>query len=117
MEKLNFHPRPTWLALAMLAAPLAHAQEVNPGMYMGIGIGESRANIDNARITQGLLGAGLTTTSLTEDRRDTAYKAKTASDKASERVEGWCMAELLWNDQCLAPAKGNTPLTGQVQSA
>jgi OOP family OmpA-OmpF porin len=75
MKKLNFRPRPTLLALAMLAAPLAHAQEVNPGMYMGIGIGESRANIDNARITQGLLGAGFTTDSLSEDRRDTAYKA------------------------------------------
>lgn len=75
MRKLNFHPRPTLLALAMLAAPLAHAQEVNSGMYVGIGAGESRANIDNARITQGLLGAGLTTDSLSEDRRGTAYKA------------------------------------------
>ena len=75
MIKLNFHPRPTLLVLAMLVVPLAHAQEVNPGMYMGIGIGESRANIDNARITQGLLGSGFTTDSLTEDRRDTAYKA------------------------------------------
>jgi OOP family OmpA-OmpF porin len=77
MKRLNFHPRPTLLALAMLASPLLHAQEgaTNTGMYMGISAGEATANIDNARITQGFLGAGLTTNSLSEDRRDTGYKA------------------------------------------
>lgn len=77
MKRLNFHPRPTLLALAVLATPVLHAQESisNTGMYMGISAGESKAHIDNARITQGLLGAGLTTDSLTEDRRDTGYKA------------------------------------------
>jgi OOP family OmpA-OmpF porin len=77
MKKLNFHPRPTLLALAMLASPLLHAQEgaTNTGMYVGISAGESKAHIDNARITQSLLGAGLVTDSLTEDRKDTGYKA------------------------------------------
>ena len=77
MKRLNFHPRPTLLALAVLATPVLHAQESisNTGLYMGISAGESKAHIDNPRITQGLLGAGLATDSLTEDRRDTGYKA------------------------------------------
>jgi OmpA-OmpF porin, OOP family len=77
MKRLNFHPRPTLLALAVLATPMLHAQESlsNTGLYMGISAGESKAHIDNARITQGLLGTGLTTDSLSEDRRDTGYKA------------------------------------------
>ena len=77
MKRLNFHPRPTLLALAVLATPVLHAQESisNTGIYMGISAGESKAHIDNAGITQGLLGAGLTTDSLSEDRRDTGYKA------------------------------------------
>jgi OOP family OmpA-OmpF porin len=44
------------------------------GWYVGAGIGQSRAKIDDARITAGLLGAGLTTTSMTDDKHDTAYK-------------------------------------------
>lgn len=43
-------------------------------MYMGISAGEAKTHIDQARISQGLLGAGLTTDSFTEDRRDTGYK-------------------------------------------
>jgi len=77
MKRLNFHPRLNLLALALLASPVLHAQDTSPntGMYMGISAGESKAHIDNARITQGLLGAGLVTDSLTEDRKDTGYKA------------------------------------------
>lgn len=77
MKKLIFQPQPTLLVLALLASPLLHAQEVttNSGMYMGISAGESKAHIDNVRITQDLLGAGLTADSLTEDRRATGYKA------------------------------------------
>lgn len=75
--RLRFPPRPTLLALAVLASPWLHAQEVKPntGLYMGISAGQSRAHIDSAGITQGLIGAGLTTDSLSEDRRDTGYKA------------------------------------------
>ena len=77
MKRLRIPHRPTLLALAALASPWLHAQEVlpNTGLYMGISAGESRAHIDSGRITQGLLGAGFTTDSLSEDRRDTGYKA------------------------------------------
>jgi OOP family OmpA-OmpF porin len=42
---------------------------------MGISAGESKAHIDNARITQSLLGAGFTTDTLTIDQKGTGYKA------------------------------------------
>lgn len=76
MKPSMFKPRPTLLALALLGSPWLHAQEFtpNPGPYMGISAGEAKAHIDNARITQGLLGSGLTTDSLTEDRKSTGYK-------------------------------------------
>jgi OOP family OmpA-OmpF porin len=50
------------------------AVAADSGWYGGFGIGQSRAKIDDARITAGLLGAGLTTTSMTDDKHDTAYK-------------------------------------------
>ena len=77
MKKMIFKRRPTLLALAMLASPMLYAQEVTPntGLYMGISAGEAQANLDNARITQGLLGSGLTTNSMSEDRKATGYKA------------------------------------------
>ncbi len=77
MTRLIFKRNPTLLALAVLASPLLHAQESGnaTGMYMGISAGESKANMDNALITQGILGSGLTTNSLTQDRRGTGYKA------------------------------------------
>jgi OmpA-OmpF porin, OOP family len=56
---------------AMNSQPVVAADS---GWYVGAGIGQSKAKIDDARITSGLLGAGLTTTSMTEDKHDTAYK-------------------------------------------
>ena len=44
------------------------------GWYGGLSIGQSRAKIDDARITSTLLGAGFTSTSITHDDRDTGYK-------------------------------------------
>lgn len=44
------------------------------GWYGGANIGQSRAKIDEARITNGLLTGGVTTTSIDEDDRDTGYK-------------------------------------------
>ena len=55
------------------AAAPALAQE-GGYYYGGISLGQSRAKIDEERITAGLLGAGLTTTSMTRDERDSAYK-------------------------------------------
>lgn len=77
MKRLKFKQHPVLLALAVLAGSPVHAQDpvTNTGVYMGISAGESKAHIDNARITQDLLGAGLTTNSLTEDRKGTGYKA------------------------------------------
>ena len=42
--------------------------------YVGGNIGQSRAKIDDARVTTQLLGAGSTTTSITNDNSDNAYK-------------------------------------------
>ena len=58
--------------LAAIASPFALADDT--GWYGGFNIGQSKAKIDDARITSGLLGSGLATTSITEDNRDTGYK-------------------------------------------
>src|SRR5450830_1849591 len=60
------------VALAVIANPLAVADD--SGWYGGFNVGQSRANIDDARITGGLLGGGFTTTSINDDDRDTGYK-------------------------------------------
>jgi OOP family OmpA-OmpF porin len=44
------------------------------GWYGGANIGQSRAHIDDNRITQNLLGAGATATSINNDDQETAYK-------------------------------------------
>jgi OOP family OmpA-OmpF porin len=80
MKRWTCKPRLSALTLATLAAlasPLLSAQEVTPntGMYVGISAGESQSTIDNVRITQSLLGSGLTTNVFSEDRRDPGYKA------------------------------------------
>ena len=60
------------MALAAIASPFAMADD--SGWYGGVNVGQSRAKIDDARITGGLLGGGFTTTSITDDDRDTGYK-------------------------------------------
>ncbi len=77
MTRLTFKQRPALLVLVALTSPLLHAQETTntTSLYMGISAGESKAHIDNTLITQALLGSGLTTNSLTQDRRGTGYKA------------------------------------------
>ncbi|MES2356067.1 MAG: OmpA family protein [Pseudomonadota bacterium] len=59
-------------ALATIASPLAMADD--PGWYGGVSVGQSRATIDDERITSSLLGGGLTTTSINDRERDTGYK-------------------------------------------
>ena len=63
--------------LAFLVSPglLAQGINTNTGIYLGLGAGESKARIDSERIRQGLLDQGLSTSTLTEDGRDTGYKA------------------------------------------
>lgn len=60
------------MALAVLATPLAFADDA--GWYGGASAGRSSATIDDARITSGLLGQGLTTNSIADRDRDTGYK-------------------------------------------
>jgi OmpA-OmpF porin, OOP family len=60
------------VALATIASPFAVADDA--GWYAGANIGQSRAKIDDARISSGLLGSGFATTSITNDERDTGYK-------------------------------------------
>lgn len=64
--------RMSLVALAVIASPIATADD--SGWYVGGNVGQSRAKIDDARITSGLLGGGFTTTSMTDDNRDTGYK-------------------------------------------
>lgn len=63
----------TAIAFAVaLSSQTALAQD--SGWYAGANAGRSSATIDNARITNGLAGAGLTTTSIADRDRSTAYK-------------------------------------------
>ncbi len=64
--------RMSLVALAVIASPFAVADD--SGWYVGGNVGQSKAKIDDARITSGLLGGGFTTTSMTDDNRDTGYK-------------------------------------------
>lgn len=60
------------LTLALLASPWALAEDT--GWYLGANIGQSRATIDTDRISNGLLGSGLTAGPIDENDRDTGYK-------------------------------------------
>ncbi len=60
------------MVLAAITSPIAMAQDA--GWYIGANAGQSRAKIDDARITSGLLAGGFTTTSIANDERDTGYK-------------------------------------------
>lgn len=65
---------PTLTALSVWALS-ASAQAQDAGyFYGGVSLGESRARIDQERITAGLLGAGLNTTAFTRDERGQAYR-------------------------------------------
>ncbi len=68
--------------LAILASPFATANNdpSTPSLtddaywYGGLNIGQSRAKIDDGRITNDLLGAGFTTTSINDDNHHFGYK-------------------------------------------
>ncbi|MBE0625253.1 MAG: outer membrane beta-barrel protein, partial [Burkholderiales bacterium] len=59
-------------ALAAIVSPYAMADDA--GWYAGVNAGQSKANIDDARITDALIGAGSTATSIADDDSDTGYK-------------------------------------------
>ncbi len=60
------------LTLALMAATFAMAQDT--GWYAGANIGQSKATIDEARITSGLLGSGLVAGPFDNNERDRGYK-------------------------------------------
>lgn len=60
------------ISLAVLTSTGALAQDT--GWYAGAQVGSTRAAVDNARITSGLLGSGLTVTSILDDERSRGYK-------------------------------------------
>lgn len=60
-------------AIASLSGASVLAQE-GGYYYGGLSVGQSRAKIDDERITAGLLGAGLQTTSMSLDERSAAFK-------------------------------------------
>lgn len=69
------------LAGAMLAAQAAPGDEpfINPewansAWYIGAGIGQARASIDQERLTRSLAANGATVTAFSSDERDTGYK-------------------------------------------
>lgn len=59
-------------SLVAMAVSPARAQDAY--YYGGISLGQSRAKIDEPRITATLLNGGLATTSMSRDEHDTAYK-------------------------------------------
>jgi OOP family OmpA-OmpF porin len=72
MKRCNVSGTLALFGLAAIASPVAVAAD--PGGYGGVSIGRSSANIEEARITNGLLGAGFAATSVTEDERDRGFK-------------------------------------------
>jgi OOP family OmpA-OmpF porin len=63
---------PTLAVLAVTASPSAFADD--SGWYAGFNGGQSRAKIADGRITDGLLGEGFTTTSISNDDRHLGFK-------------------------------------------
>ncbi|PVX34483.1 OmpA family protein [Janthinobacterium sp. 78] len=70
------------MTASLLAAQAAQAQDntfINPdwansAWYIGAGVGQSRANIDEPRLRASLAANGETVTGFTKDERDTGYK-------------------------------------------
>ena len=60
------------VTLAVLASPAAIAQD--SGWYGGANVGQSRATIDDARISSGLLSQGFTSVNIADDNRSTGFK-------------------------------------------
>lgn len=62
------------IGLSSLFMNTAHAQD-EAYYYGGLSIGQSRGNFDQNGLSSRMLPPGVTTTSVTSDERDTAYKA------------------------------------------
>jgi OOP family OmpA-OmpF porin len=62
----------TLATLALTLSPTAFAEDA--GWYAGFNAGQSRASIDDGRITSGLLGQGFTTSSISDDDSHFGFK-------------------------------------------
>lgn len=60
--------------MALTAITGSSAMAADTGWYGGINIGQSRATIDDDRITRRLLGSGFTGVSIIDDEKDAGYK-------------------------------------------
>jgi OmpA-OmpF porin, OOP family len=76
MKKLNVMRMLRGAGAGSLLAAVATTSVGQEGGYYygGVGVGQSRASIDEGRIGATLLGAGLTMDSMSRDQRDTGYK-------------------------------------------
>ncbi|MFA5170948.1 MAG: outer membrane beta-barrel protein [Sulfuriferula sp.] len=59
-------------ALAVIGSPSAVADDA--GWYVGANVGQSRAKIDDERISNNIIGAGFTSVTISDDDRDIGYK-------------------------------------------
>ncbi len=76
MNPFTCPPHALLWAIAFMASPRLFAQDLHAtGVYMGLGVGQSQASIDSARIQAHLLGQGLSTTQIRHDGHDTGHKA------------------------------------------
>jgi OmpA-OmpF porin, OOP family len=69
----NFRLMATVAALAVTWSPTTFADD-DAGWYAGFNAGQSRAKIGDGRITEGLLGDGFTTTSISNDDHHFGFK-------------------------------------------
>ena len=60
------------IGFAAVCSPVTAAED--SGWYGGVSIGQSRAKIDDARISSQLLGAGMVSTTIADSNHATAYK-------------------------------------------
>lgn len=68
----QFKPLPAMLALAFFISPLAMADDAM--WYVGANVGQSRAKIDDPRISASLLGSGFASTTIVDDDSSTGFK-------------------------------------------
>jgi OOP family OmpA-OmpF porin len=74
-ENMKFEKISSALVCTLLFAVSGAAGAADDaGWYGGLNVGQSKAEIDDARITSGLLAGGLGTTSISDDDSDVGYK-------------------------------------------
>ena len=62
------------LMSGLLSVPALAQSDDGRYFYGGLGVGQSRAQLNEGRLTDSLLGTGLRATSIFNDKRDTGYK-------------------------------------------